>query len=315
MPSRGPGSSSERRISERGVSVVIPTLNRGREVCQTIDELLKLGNPPAEIVVVDQTPQYAEPYQSRLNALAREGKINRLRLPKPHVTRAMNQGLLRATRDIVLFLDDDIHFDTELVYRHLEAHDGDTFAVVGRVIQPWHSNEPDQQRFDKRNPEKFEFNSKESQRVTRVMAGNLSVNRKHAIAIGGFDENFVAAAYRFEAEFAQRACDAGLAIQYSPAAAIYHLKSKQGGIRKFGNHLTNLMPSHNVGQYYYLLRTRSGFGRVGAIALNPFRAVSTRFHARNPWWVPVTLISEILGLLWALRLSSRGPRRIMLEEN
>jgi len=40
------------------------------------------------------------------------------------------------------------------------------------------------------------------------MGGNFSVKRDLALRLGGFDENFVHVAYRFEAEFCDRAISA-----------------------------------------------------------------------------------------------------------
>ena len=49
----------------------------------------------------------------------------------------MNRGLREAKGDIVLFLDDDIIPDKNLVAAHRETHveHPDTWAVVGQVIQ------------------------------------------------------------------------------------------------------------------------------------------------------------------------------------
>ena len=49
----------------------------------------------------------------------------------------MNRGLREAKGDIVLFLDDDIIPDKNLVAAHRETHveHPDTWAVVGQVMQ------------------------------------------------------------------------------------------------------------------------------------------------------------------------------------
>jgi hypothetical protein len=65
-------------------------------------------------------------------------------------------------------------------------------------------------------------------------------------------------------------------------------------------------PDHAVGAYYYALRTK----RYRELFARPLRAVSTRFHLRAPWRIPPTLLAELRGLLWALRLNARGPALI-----
>jgi GT2 family glycosyltransferase len=141
------------------------------------------------------------------------------------------------------------------------------------------------------------------------MAGNFSVKRDLAVALGGFDENFVHVAYRFERDFADRVLAAGGRIMFEPSATIQHLKAPEGGTRTYGHHLTTFRPSHAVGEYYYLLGRRSWAG-VLALLARPVRAIATRHHLRRPWWIPGTLIAELLGVTWAIALRIRGPRYI-----
>jgi hypothetical protein len=130
------------------------------------------------------------------------------------------------------------------------------------------------------------------------------VRRDLALALGGFDENFVKVAYRFEAEFAHRWRGGGRRIRYAPAACLHHLKVASGGTRSYGEHLTTWRPDHAVGAYYYGLRT----GAVGEFLGRPLRAVATRYHLRRPWRIPATLVAELRGMAWAIGLYLRGPR-------
>ena len=79
------------------------------------------------------------------------------------------------------------------------------------------------------------------------MGGNFSLSRIAALEIGGFDENFVRVAYRFEAEFAYRWRRSGRCIRYEAAGLIHRLKIGSGGTRTFGDHLTTLRPDHSWG--------------------------------------------------------------------
>lgn len=47
----------------------------------------------------------------------------------------------------------------------------------------------------------------------------------------------------------------------------------------------------------------------------PVRALLTRHHLFRPWWIPVTIISELRGMFWALKLSLHGPRYVEAEKN
>ena len=154
------------------------------------------------------------------------------------------------------------------------------------------------------SPPDAEFLFRSSQRawVHELMGGNFSVKKATALKLGGFDENFVRVAYRFEAEFCDRAISAGEEILFEPAASIRHLKAGAGGTRSFGEHLTTIKPHHAVGAYYYLLRARHIKRRWWQMVLRPLRAVRTRHHIRRPWWIPLTLAAELSGFVWALIL-------------
>lgn len=288
------------------VSVVIPTYRREQVLVDTLVALLAQIPPPSEILVLDQTTQHDAAVEGKLQSWDVTHQIRWLRLPMPSITRSMNQGLAEARHPIVLFLDDDIRPDPGLIAAHTESHRETGAALVaGRVIQPW------QESVDFSRRQGFHFAGLQPCWIKEFMGGNFSVRRDVALALGGFDENFVKVAYRFEAEFAYRLRRAGHRIYFEPQACIHHLKVTEGGTRSYGEHLTTAKPDHAVGAYYYLLRTWSGWrSLVDFLALAP-RAVATRHHLRRPWWIPVTLWAQLTGMLWAIRLQWRGPRYLV----
>jgi GT2 family glycosyltransferase len=179
-----------------------------------------------------------------------------------------------------------------------KAHAG--VLVAGKVLQPW-----DEGRDYSRDIH-FHFAADRPHWIREFMGGNFSVSRATALALGGFDENFVRVAYRFEAEFAHRVLASGGRIYYEPAACLHHLKAGSGGTRTYGEHLTTWRPDHAVGAYYYGLRT----GTMKEFLVRPWRAIATRYHLRHPWRIPATLLAELTGMAWAVVLFLRGPRRL-----
>ena len=290
-------------LAKPAVSAIIPTYQREQILIDTLHYLLRLPVPPVEIVVVDQTLKHEPAMESELTHLATQGRIRWIRLARPSITQAMNVGVELARGDVVLFLDDDIIPDPALIAAHVSAHEAGSNIVAGQVLQP--GEEP---FIDVGGVGEFLFRSSRRQNISELMGGNFSIKRELALKLGGFDENFVHVAYRFEAEFASRALAAGEKILFEPAASIRHLRASKGGTRSYGEHLTTIKPSHSVGAYYYFIRARSVPRRIAGIALRPFRAVRTRHHLLHPWWIPATLIAELLGFIWALFLALRGPR-------
>jgi GT2 family glycosyltransferase len=294
-------------MRQGNISVIIPTYKREQVLLDTIEHLLRLAIRPPEIILIDQTTSHDHATSNLLAKLTEQGNIRWIRLANPSIPHAMNVGLKEAINEIVLFLDDDIIPDKKLIEAHLHAHQEGHTIVAGQVLQP--GEEPSSDEF----PGLFMFRCNERMHIRELMAGNFSIRRNLALSLGGFDENFIHVAYRFETEFAERALAAGESIFFEPAASIRHLKARSGGTRSYGEHLRTIKPSHCVGEYYYLMRSKGVGRRLLRMAARPLRAVRTKHHLRNPWWIPLTLASELLGFLWAGILFLRGPRYISVR--
>jgi len=299
------------------ISLAIPTYRRNEILVATITQLLSLPHKPNEILILDQTEKHTEPVLRTLNNFHDNGDIVWVQLSTPSITYAMNAALRRAKGEIILFLDDDIEITSDIVREHVIGHQtSKATVVVGKVVQPWHTPQyPD----NKKSCECVTVNSEEflwdePRYVDSAMAGNMSVVKKQAIQYGGFDENFVRVAYRFEDEFVQRVKYLGGSVYYHSAASIRHLKVPEGGTRAFGNHLTTIKPHHSVGAYYYYFSAPLVRHRFLSIFKRLTKSIATRFHLKNPWWIPVTIISEISGMIFAILLYLRGPHRIDKHE-
>ena len=289
-------------IKNSAITVAIPTYRREKVLLDTLHYLLALPSPPDEILVLDQTVDHEAETIAGLQSMADAGVIRWVRFAEPSIPKSMNQGLLLARNDIVLFVDDDIRPVPALLAEHLARHaEYPDVLVVGRVIQPWHEGK----EFPAEEP--FHFACIKAQWVQEFMGGNFSVHRASALEIGGFDENFVRVAYRFEAEFSYRFRQSGRKIFYEPLACIHHLKVAAGGTRAYGKLLTTTKPDHAVGVYYHCLRT----GAVGEFVWRFIRAATTRHHLRHPWHIPGTLLAELRGILWAFSLWRQGPRYVL----
>ena len=291
------------------LTVAIPSYGRNQVLVETIDALLALDHPVVDLILVDQTPRHDAPTEAALINWQRDGRLRWLRLHRPSITKAMNVALEQAVGERVLFLDDDIIPDPDLYKAHIMAGMRTPNALLaGRVIQPWHTDGPDPE-----DKQPFSFNTLQPRDCLDFIGCNFSLPRKLALSVGGFDDNFVRVAYRYEAEFSFRWRQAGYPVRYEPTALIRHLKTERGGTRSFGEHLATIKPDHAVGRYYYRLRTQSLAPALAGSLSDLGRSVRTRHHLRQPWWIPLTLLAEIRGLAWALRLNSGGPALLPSE--
>ncbi|MEM9313882.1 MAG: glycosyltransferase [Pseudomonadota bacterium] len=299
-----------------GLSVAIPTLNRGPYVADTAEALVDQAREDGislDLLLLDQTRRHDSVSERRLSVLAESGVVRWSRLPEPNLVGAMNLGLRDAREPIVLFLDDDIQPSPGLLSSHLAAHhEHQEAAVVGQILQP--GEEPSAVVYEPQGGRlhrymDFPFYSTRARTIENVMAGNLSVKRAAAIAVGGFDENFTPpVASRFESEFARRLIDSGHRIVFDPRPSIRHLAVSTGGTRSEGYFLRSAKPIFAVGDYYFALRVGRDFERLRYMAKRPFRQVATRFHLRNPWWILPKFIGELRALFLALRLYRLGAK-------
>jgi GT2 family glycosyltransferase len=289
------------------VTIAIPTYNRGPILVETIARLLTLGAPAAEIVIVDQTPSYPAEIESRLRTWSDDGAIRWIRLAKPSIPGAMNHALHVATQPIVLFVDDDVIPTPPLAAEHARAYAAGVRAVVGQVLQPGesaaHFDEARLHRGPLRDLE-FPFNHDAATDVGNVIACNLSVDREHALAIGGFDERYVFAAYRFETDFALRVIASGGRVRFEPRAQLRHLRIPTGGVRAHGDPRRTAAPTHSVGDYLFALGHVPHFWRYAA---RRFRQnVFTRYTLRHPLAIPLKAMAEVRGYILARKLNRRA---------
>ncbi len=292
------------------VTIVIPTFGRDEVLTNTVQHLLNLAVPAAEILIVDQTATHTPEAQECLSHWNKTGSIRWIQLSRPSITKAMNCGLREARCALVLFLDDDIIPTSQLVESHATAHQKcpDLWATVGQVIQPWQQPEPllAPRRLTRLRADfDFPFHSTIDQPVLNVMAGNLCVRRDKALKIGGFDENFVGAAYRFETDFARRVNAAGGPIRFLGTAGINHLRIASGGTRSTGSHLTSVDPKHGIGDYYFAFLHGGKLESWRYASIRVVREVTTKFHAAHPWWIPVKLIGELRAMWGGWRMARK----------
>jgi len=295
------------------VSVVIPTYGRDEILTDTIRQFLGQVPAAAEILVVDQTPMHDSATEAALEHWHADGSIRWIRLVEPSQPAAMNKGLKEARNPIVLFVDDDIRIESDFVGAHfLNSEEPETAAVVGQILQPGERALECFVHAGETGPFAdldFPFRSASPAWIRNGMSGNMSVKRVDALAVGGFDENFLApVSYRFDSDFSARLVKSGRRIRFDPRPRIHHLRASRGGTRSLGSHLTSPSPMHGVGDYYFALRRGWSFAAVAYLCRRPFREVLTRFHLRHPWWIPVKFFGELRALAMAFLLNWRGPR-------
>lgn len=282
------------------VSIAIPTYNRGEILINTISHLIA-NSEGSEIIVADQTKNHPKSVITRLKEWQEAGQIRYLSLEEPSIPKAMNAAIHHARGEVVLFLDDDVVPAKGLAAAHARNYEDEKIvAVVGQVIQPWQTAE-DLQRPKRRSgiweDLDFPFNSTKRAKVRNCMAGNLSVRRESAIAVGGFDEHFIGAAFRFETEYCRRLSRfTGQQIVFDPLATCRHLKIPTGGIRVFGDKMKSNALEHHVGDYYFAHLEAKGRERWSYILYRIYRLTRTTYFMKHPWKIPEHIWAQVRSI-------------------
>lgn len=223
-------------MSKPELTIAIPTFGREEVLLSTLAQLVALpGAPRLELLVVDQTPSHEAATEEALRSWERSGAIRRLMLQPPSLTAARNAALRSARADVVLFLDDDMVVPAHLAQEHLRLFaDPSVAAVTGEVFNclDWRRPPP----LDRpREGTRAHSGVAEECDARNISGGNHSVRRSVALAVGGYDEQFVASALGEDLDFSQRLLTAGHRIRYNPAAWIIHLGYPRGGCGITGN--------------------------------------------------------------------------------
>lgn len=300
-------------VGPRDLTIVIPTLQRGELLLNSLRHYLDLEPAPANIIVIDQTRNHPESVAQELVRFTQASRIKWLSLRGRSHPAAMNLGLLYADTRYVVFQDDDVVPNRNLIgafvtsIRELSRAGAGAF-IAGQVI-----NVGEHPVCIQRQKGQFPLNSDRRYVVDNGGAGNLCVDRLAALEIGGFDENFVGNAYRADTDLLWRAIEAGHEVVFEPRASVRHLRASTGGTRIFGHYVTNWRPHAAVCSYYFSLC----WGRMPAGDpppwLIPLRYLSTRSHLLRPWYIPRSLVSQTAALLWAIGLRIHGRKLVSCD--
>ena len=168
-------------------SIIVPTYQRRDMVCETVSALNELtyGGPLEIIVVVngstDGTAKAVDALDCRWPMRVVEIQPNR------GPAGARNRGADEATGDILLFLDDDMICDPELVQQHARMYRDGADAVAGNI--PLHPSSPPGVLTDAVASAAL-WDQRTELTPFEIYAGQLSVRKNVFDALGGFDEQF-----------------------------------------------------------------------------------------------------------------------------
>jgi GT2 family glycosyltransferase len=212
------------------VSVIVPTFNRAEVLEKTIGFLLEQTYSDYEIIIIDQS---SCPDIKKIEK--KSGIIKYIHIKEKGVPNARNVGIKESKGDIILFLDDDIIPDNDLIFNHVQGYcDKKAGCIAGRVIE-----EPDVLTNTSIAGCKValsgrvlrNFNAALSQYTYAALGANMSFLKEAIDKTGFFDAGFIGSSQLEETDYCYRLRKSGYEILYEPEALVKHLLIQTGGCR------------------------------------------------------------------------------------
>lgn len=304
------------------VSCIIPTLGRGKILCDTIGMLLAQSHRPHEVIIIDQTEAHDEVTRQALTEWETKRCIGWLHQKELNASLARNTGALAATGDVLLFLDDDIEIKTDFVASHVRNYgDPDIVAVAGQVLEGRRhvvSNLPAAAENEDFGWIYFPKNYGNRCLTHWMTSTNFSIRKDIFVSVGGMDANYLKGAFREESDFAQRFQRAGYRFLFDPEASLYHLGAAgapEGGSRAWISNKRIAGWHHCIGDWYFTFGYLRQSGAAPLLKASVRHFVLNRYNITHPWWLPVLFLRWLAAIPVAAYLRWRGPKLIASESS
>ena len=267
---------------------------------------------PDELIVVDQS-EVESPEVAACIAGAPPGLVVRyLRQRPPHAQVARNRAIRESVGDILLFLDDDVLVEPDLIAAHLENYTDPTVAAVGGFF-----TQPGETPLSELPPAYFRkpagwtyFPHCYTKRCDSGLfpSCNGSIRREVLRRAGGFDENFIRTQFD-DTDLSCRLREIGARVVHDPAARLLHCKEPSGGNRPGGwnEHVVADWAAWQVWCYFFWINF--GWRSWPEIAIRLRSCVFRRVNVVRPWYLAAALLHFVRGAAGAA-LAIWGGRRL-----
>ncbi len=244
------------------ISAMVATCNRPDHLKKCLQSLLDNSRPPDEIVVIDQSDDYATG-QMVASITSSSTVIRHERLRQKGKSLALNRAVEICTGDFLALTDDDVMVDEKWfgTFLQLGTEYPGVEAFCGRML-PEEGGAGNEEYLNL----VLDTNTKWIDRKTNpiqpgFVGANCFISRRALLAVGGFNELFGPGAVlpsNEDGELAHRLIRSGVKILYSPRLVVFH----SGWRGKKDNRRLKLNYAHGQGGIagYYLRQGRIRFG-------------------------------------------------------
>ncbi len=198
------------------VRIIIPTYNRYNVLYNLLKDLERQNYSEFYITIIDQSEKFNKDFYKNFNL-----RIDLVRQEIPRLWKARNNAIKNTNEKVIALLDDDSRINNDWLIKHLNCLEYFNSEISAGVSLS-------------KLGAKIPFNYKFYRISDQIDTGNVVLSRRIFKISGLFDEQFEGMRMG-DAEFGLRAYRNGITSISNPEAFRIHLKSKQGGLRKFGS--------------------------------------------------------------------------------
>jgi len=295
--------------SRMKVSAIIPTFNRPAVLRRTLASVFALDPLPHELFVVDQSDDVDEALPAFLKQAPADLHVHYIRHRPADAQAARNRAALAATGDVLLYLDDDVLVEKDLIAAHLANYaDGSIGAVAGFYL------EPGEQPTEQLPPEYFRKHTGWiyfPHGYTRRTDGaplptcNGSIRRDVLLRTGGFDQNYIRTVLD-DTDLSCRLRTIGVRIVHDPSARAIHLKEPSGGRRPSGRNAFVIADTATWQVWWYFFAGNFGWRGSLEIARRFRSCVLRRVNLERPWYLIAAVRHFVAGGFRARAALRRG---------
>lgn len=217
------------------LSVLIPSLNRGRLLHETVLQVLKQQYTDLELWVVDQSDPEQRAVNEQFFGTVADPRLHYVHLDRKGLPNARNEAIARAVGEILLFLDDDvILIHDDFLDAHVRAYEdprvgGVTGRIVERSVRP--NSKATASHISPGGRTMTNLWGTERMEIPSLKGANMSYRFEAVRQVGGFDRNYIGTALLEDTDYSHRVRVAGWKLIFEPAAELVHLSALTGGVR------------------------------------------------------------------------------------
>jgi len=224
-------------MSEIRVSVIIPTYDRTGFLINTIKSLKKQDFSGYEVIIVDnacldETKIYLEKEIEDIDT--EKYSIKYIQEPNIGLHNARHRGAKESNGDILLYIDDDVIADGNLLNEIINPYSNSEVGCVGgRILPKWEVEPPD---WIKQFPKWYLsiLDDEEGPKEVQWIYGcNFSIRKDLLFELGGFNPDAFGDKkmwwYRGDGEIGllKKVHNAGKKVIYNPKAVVWHFIPKE----------------------------------------------------------------------------------------